>query len=86
MRRPRDPWMTRADDRILETLADSGLILSPRILSVNTDYSRHYLSTRLGKLHEAALVDRIDEGLYQITDQGWAYLEGDLNDDDIEKR
>ncbi|MFC4247230.1 winged helix-turn-helix domain-containing protein [Natribaculum luteum] len=76
--------MTQADDRILETLADSGLILSPRVLSANTDYSRHYLSTRLGKLRDAELVDRVDEGLYQITDRGRAYLEGDLEAEVLE--
>lgn len=84
MRRPRVSWMTQADDRILETLADSNLILSPRVLSANIDYSRHYLSTRLGKLHDAGLVDRVDEGLYRITDRGQAYLQGDLDADDLE--
>ncbi|ADB60841.1 hypothetical protein Htur_1956 [Haloterrigena turkmenica DSM 5511] len=77
--------MTQADDRILETLADSGLVLSPRVLSANTDYSRHYLSTRLGNLRDAGLVDRIDEGLYRITDLGRAYLEGDLEADELEE-
>lgn len=76
--------MTQADDRILETLVDSGLVLSPRVLAVNTDYSRHYLSTRLGKLHEAELVDRVDEGLYEITGQGQAYLVGTLDAEDLE--
>ncbi|WP_323172980.1 MarR family transcriptional regulator [Natrialba sp. PRR66] len=71
--------MTQADDRILETLSDSGLILSPRVLAVNTDYSRHYLSTQLGKLRDAELVDRVDEGLYRITDHGRAYLAGELD-------
>ncbi len=84
MRRPRVSWMTQADDRILETLADSDLILSPRVLSANIDYSRHYLSTRLGKLLDSGLVDRVDEGLYRITDRGYAYLEGELDTDDLE--
>ncbi|RQG87043.1 MarR family transcriptional regulator [Natrarchaeobius halalkaliphilus] len=77
--------MTQADDRVLETLSDSGLILSPRILSANTDYSRHYLSTRLGHLLDAGLVERVDEGLYKITDRGQAYLEGDLEAADLER-
>ncbi|QSX00902.1 MarR family transcriptional regulator [Haloterrigena alkaliphila] len=76
--------MTQADDRVLETLADSDLILSPRILSANTDYSRHYLSTRLGKLRDAGLVDRVDDGLYRITDRGLAYLGGELDAKDLE--
>jgi len=85
MRRPRVSWMTQADDRILETLADTDLILSPRVLEANIDYSRHYLSTRLGKLRDAGLVDRVDEGLYRITDRGRAYLEGELEAEELEK-
>ncbi|WP_255681701.1 winged helix-turn-helix domain-containing protein [Natrinema sp. SYSU A 869] len=77
--------MTQADDRILETLADSDLILSPRVLSANIDYSRHYLSTRLGMLRDARLVDRVDEGLYQITDRGRAYLKGELDANDLKQ-
>lgn len=77
--------MTQADDRILETLADSDLVLSPRVLSTNTDYSRHYLSTRLGELRDSGLVDRVDEGLYQITDRGRAYLDGELDASELEE-
>ncbi|MFP8952404.1 MarR family transcriptional regulator [Natrialbaceae archaeon A-arb3/5] len=76
--------MTQADDRLLETLDESGLILSPRVLSANTDYSRHYISTRLGKLTDADLVERIDEGLYQISDLGESYLRGEIEGDQLE--
>ena len=77
--------MTQADDRILETLEDSGLILSPRMLAVNTDYSRHYVSERLALLLESELVEKQGEGLYLITDQGRAYLAGELDAEDLEK-
>ena len=78
MRRPRVSWMTHADDLILETLEDSGLMLSPRILAVNNDYSRQHVSRRLAELCEAGLVEKVDDGLYEITDQGRAYLSGDI--------
>lgn len=77
--------MTQADDRILETLEDSGLRLSPRILAANIDYSRHYIARRLAKLEEEGLVTKIDEGLYEITDQGRDYLAGDLDAEDLEE-
>lgn len=76
--------MTQADSRILETLADSGLVLSPRILAINTDYSRHYVSRRLGKLYEAELVEKVDNGLYQITQKGRDFLKGDVDADDLQ--
>jgi len=76
--------MTQADDRILETLEDSGLILSPRVLAVNTDYSRHYVSERLALLLDSGLIERREEGLYQITDRGRAYLSGDISAEELE--
>jgi len=76
--------MTQADDRILETLEDSGLRLSPRILAANIDYSRHYIARRLAKLEEEGLVIKIEEGLYEITEKGRAYLAGDLDAEDLE--
>ena len=76
--------MTQADDRILETLEDSGLMLSPRILAVNNDYTRQHVSRRLSKLVNAGLVERVDEGLYRITDRGNAYLLGNLDTSELE--
>lgn len=76
--------MTQADDRILETLQDSGLRLSPRILAANIDYSRHYIARRLAKLEEGELVIKIDEGLYEITDKGVEYLSGELSAEELE--
>jgi len=77
--------MTQGDDRILETLESSGLVLSPRVLSENTDYTRNYINKRLKKLRENGLVDRVDDGLYRITDRGRAYLDGDLDAEDLER-
>lgn len=76
--------MTQADDRLLETLEDSGLILSPRVLAVNTDYSRHYVSERLAVLIEGGLVEKEKEGIYRITEKGKQYLVGDLDTDELQ--
>lgn len=75
--------MTKADGHLLETLSESELQLSPRILAVNADYSRHYVSRRLSKLREAELVEKVDDGLYRITEKGTAYLDGELDADDL---
>ncbi|QGN06154.1 MarR family transcriptional regulator [Halorhabdus sp. CBA1104] len=76
--------MTQADDRLLETLEDSGLILSPRVLAVNTNYSRHYVSERLAVLIEGGLVEKEKEGIYRITEKGKQYLVGDLDTDELQ--
>ena len=85
MRRPRVSWMTQTDDRLLETLEDSNLVLSPRVLAFNTDYSRHHVSRRLAELKDANLVERVEEGMYRITDRGRAYLAGELDAAEFEK-
>lgn len=69
----------------LETLVDSDLVVSSRVISPNTDYSRRYMSTLLGKLRDTGLVDRVDEGLSVITDRGVAYLEGELDAEELEE-
>lgn len=76
--------MTRADDRILETLDESGLILSPHVLAVNTDYTRQHITNRLSELVDAGLIDKVDTGLYRVTEQGTAYLAGELDAEDLE--
>lgn len=73
-------WMSLADDRILEYLrenpsgapkqmADSGVVR----------YSRQYISKRLNKLADHGLVLPLGNGVYQITERGEAYLDGELD-------
>jgi predicted transcriptional regulator len=81
--RPRVEWMTSADNRILEFLRDKEIVASPRVISVNIDYDRQYVSKRLRILAQNDLVDNIDTGLYQITDRGRLYLDGELEKDDL---
>lgn len=76
--------MTQADDRILETLSDSELDLSPKVLAANIDYTRHYISARLRELLEHGLVHKVEEGLYRISSKGEAYLTGELSAKELE--
>jgi len=75
--------MNQTDDRILELLDESGLELSPVVLSRNLDYSRSWVSQRLTKLSEVGLVGVDDGSYYYITDRGRDYLKGDLDADDL---
>lgn len=82
--RPRVEWMNQTDDRILELLDESGLELSPVVISRNLDYSRSWVSQRLTKLVNVGLVE-VDEGsYYYISEKGRDYLAGDLNADDLQ--
>ena len=76
--------MTKADDYILETLADSELVLTPSVIAYNINYTRNYVTSRLSELREAGLVERPEAGMYKITDKGVAYLAGELDQTDLE--
>ncbi|AUX10691.1 hypothetical protein AArcSl_3084 [Halalkaliarchaeum desulfuricum] len=76
--------MTQGDDRILETLESSDLVLTPAVIAFNTDYSRNYVNKRIRKLRQAELVERIDDGYYKITDLGRRYLSGEVESSVLE--
>ena len=67
------------DERILEALESSGLILSPAVIAINIDKSRSEVNRRLSTLVEYGLVTRIQQGYYEITDAGREYLAGELD-------
>lgn len=76
-RKPGDWMQLPIDDRILEILDSSGLILSPTIIAENIDKSREEVSRRLTDLVDHEFVYRVRRGRYEITDKGSAYLVGE---------
>ncbi|MDZ5810073.1 winged helix-turn-helix domain-containing protein [Halorubrum sp. AD140] len=82
--RPRVEWMNQTDDRVLELLAESDLILTPAVIAKNLEYTRNWVSRRIGKLDDAGLVEQVDSGYYRISDRGRAYLGGELDAENLE--
>jgi predicted transcriptional regulator len=76
--------MNQTDDRILELLDESELILTPAVIAVNLEYNRSWISRRISKLVDAGLVEAVNDGYYRITDHGQAYLDGELNSEERE--
>lgn len=71
------------DERILEVLRYE-LVLSPTIIAENIDKSREEVSRRLKELTGAGFVDRVSRGRYRITEDGEAYLAGELDANELE--
>jgi len=67
------------DDRILELLDSSELILSPSVIAINIDKSRDEVNRRLTILLDHNLVTRVKRGYYEITDRGQEYVTGELD-------
>lgn len=69
-------WMTPVDSSILELLHNEGgpheLVLSPRLLAENSDWSRQTVREHLMTIRDRGLVEYYDEtgGIYQLSDRG----------------
>ncbi|MDB2239108.1 MarR family transcriptional regulator [Halorubrum ezzemoulense] len=76
-------WMSAADDRILEYLSEneSG---SPTKMKREGPirYSRVQVHRRCKILAEKGLINHLGNGIYMITGEGEAYLEGRLDTED----
>ncbi|WP_436927703.1 transcriptional regulator [Halosimplex amylolyticum] len=70
------------DDRILECLSSSGLILSPSVIAINIDKSRDEVNRRLSTLTDEGYVERVKRGYYEISETGEQYLQGDSETSD----
>lgn len=79
MRQP-GTWMTIWDDRILEHIRkEGGTSVGELAKKENVRISRSHVSRRCKKLGEEGLLRPLPNGVYVITDEGKAYLEGEYD-------
>jgi hypothetical protein len=72
--------MTLADDRILEYLREEGTGTPTQISESGlVRFTRPYINERLSKLGTHGLVVNVGNGVYQITERGEAYLDGNVD-------
>lgn len=76
-------WMVPSDDKILELLREHGN-LTPRAVEDFGGPTKGHAQDRLPMLAKYGLADRISRGLYQITDDGCAYLNEELDASTLE--
>jgi predicted transcriptional regulator len=81
--------MTPADRAILERLRNEGndeLVLTPAMISVNTDYARTTVREHMAMLLERGLIEYYDEerAIYRLSARGRAYLAGEIDADELE--
>ena len=73
-------WMTAADDRILEYLSEHETGSPAKMKREGPiRYSRQQINRRCKRLAEEGLVRHLGNGVYIITDDGEAYLDGRLD-------
>lgn len=72
--------MTLADDRCLEYLRKEGTGTPTQMANSGyVRFTRPYINERLSKLADHGLVINVGNGVYQITERGEAYLDGELD-------
>ncbi|WP_231186356.1 MarR family transcriptional regulator [Haladaptatus sp. DYF46] len=78
--------MTNADDTILEFFEEHAIALPPAAVAYNIDFSYSHVRNRMRTLADHGLLLKVDEekGYYGITDQGIAYLAGELEAKELE--
>lgn len=84
MREPASWMQLPIDDRILEALESSQMILSPAVIAINIEKSRDEVNRRLSVLVEHGLITRVQRGYYEITESGERYLAGEIDASNIE--
>lgn len=72
-------WMTLVDDRVLEYIHENESGSPTKMAKEQINYSRQYVHERCKKLVEEGLLNHLGNGVYTITDDGEAYLDGDLD-------
>ena len=72
--------MSLADDRVLEYISENGTG-SPTAMKEDgpIHYSRQHIARRCRILAEEGLLEKLGNGVYKITDDGKAYLDGRLD-------
>lgn len=77
-------WMSRADDRIFEHLAEEGPDTPKHMAdSGRVRFSRQHINQRCKKLVTYSLLVHLGNGVYDITRQGEQYLRGELDVRDL---
>lgn len=82
--RQRGEWMVPSDDQILELVAKYGN-LTPHAVEDLGGPTQDHAGKRCRELVRYGLLERISRGLYGLTDEGAAYLRGDLDADALER-
>lgn len=73
-------WMTIADERVLEFLAEEGPHSPSKIAGdERVHFTSEYVGRRCRKLADNGLTRNVGNGVYAITEEGEWYLAGELD-------
>jgi len=72
-------WFTPADEYILEYIAECGGMLKPSSIALNVPYQQQWVRKRCVELADRGLLNKVDEGVYEITELGERVVAGEVD-------
>jgi len=73
-------WMTLVDDRVMEFIRENESGSPSEMMREGPiPYSRGYIARRCRKLADEGLLRHLGNGVYVLTEEGEAYLDGTLD-------
>jgi len=78
-------WFSPVDYEILLFFEDHDILASPKVIASNIDYDRQYVSKRCLNLIEVNLLRKDDSNLYELSDFGRDFLNGNVDAEEIEE-
>lgn len=81
--RKRAEWMRPKDEHIMEVMRDEGN-MTPQALDDFDVAVANYARDRLSVLAQYGLVEKLSRGLYRLTDDGYAFLNEELDASTLE--
>jgi DNA-binding MarR family transcriptional regulator len=79
-------WFRNVDYHILQFYENHDIAFSPTVLAKNIDYQPSYVGKRLRKLAAADLIEQRADDLYELSDDGRAFIAGELSAAAVEDR
>lgn len=58
--------------------------VSPKVIGANIDYDRNYTGKRCRNFVDHNLLEKTDDGLYQLSERGEKFLDGELSASELE--
>lgn len=79
-------WLTPADEAVLEQLREAGPSTPAELAGTEgLDYGRTFVEERCAMLAGRGRLVAFADGRYALTDRGRAYLDGELDPDELER-
>jgi len=76
--------MSPIDYEILSFFEEHDILVSPQVIAANIEYDRNYTGKRCRNFAEYGVLDRDENGLYQLSDIGRQFVAGELDPEELE--